>query len=282
MALSASIGERLADWGGRCQAGAGRCQAAVVIHMSHSVPESIESSPSAPSVNKSGERVREMFGEIAPKYDRMNHLLSLHVDRYWRWRTVRLLGPQPGQRILDVCTGTGDLALAFSRFVKGQATIIGADFCPEMLEIGRAKTKRLKADNIKFVEADAQQLPMNADTFDLVTVAFGLRNVEDTDRGLREMARVCKPGGQVGVLEFSEPRRWPIRGLYGWYFRNVLPKIGNRLSKNQNQAYQYLPQSVGTFAAYEELAAQMEQAGLNSVRFHPLTFGIATLYVGRK
>jgi demethylmenaquinone methyltransferase / 2-methoxy-6-polyprenyl-1,4-benzoquinol methylase len=236
------------------------------------------------TIDKSGDRVRSMFGEIAPSYDRMNHLLSLNVDRYWRWRTVRTLKPQAGQSILDLCTGTGDLALAFHRATSGRSPIFGADFCPQMLEIARRKAARAIRGGlpIEFVEADAQELPFEADRFHIVSVAFGLRNVADTDRGLAEMVRVCAPGGQVAVLEFSEPRWQPFRAIYGWYFRHVLPRIGQWLARNKSNAYHYLPASVGEFPSGEALAKRMRAVGLTSVRYWPLTFGIATLYVGTK
>lgn len=234
-------------------------------------------------VDKSGQRVQQMFGEIAPRYDLLNHLLSLNVDRYWRWRTVRIVKAEPERPILDVCTGTGDLALAFYRRTQGRVPIVAADFCPQMLEIGEAKKRQAGiADGLTFVEADAQQLPFDDDQFQIVSVAFGLRNVADTDRGLREMTRVCQPGGQVAVLEFSLPRWQPFRALYGWYFRNVLPRIGQLLARNQHSAYHYLPSSVGEFPSGEALASRMRAAGLVAVSLYPLTGGIATLYVGRK
>jgi demethylmenaquinone methyltransferase/2-methoxy-6-polyprenyl-1,4-benzoquinol methylase len=224
-----------------------------------------------------------MFGEIAPSYDRMNHLLSMQVDRYWRWWTVRKLNPQPEWPILDVCTGTGDLALTFYRQTGGRAPIVASDFCPEMLRIGEQKRDRLGAhERITFVEADAQQLPFESDRFQIVSVAFGLRNVTDTDRGLAEMTRVCRPGGKVAVLEFSTPVWQPFKALYGWYFRNVLPRIGQFLARNHSDAYNYLPASVGQFPQGAALAQRMQQAGLREVRFYPLTGGIATLYVGVK
>lgn len=235
-------------------------------------------------VDKSGERVRRMFGEIAPKYDRMNHLLSMNVDKYWRWRTVRIVRPTGDAPILDVCTGTGDLAFAFSRASGGEAPVVGADFCPEMLRIAEQKKRqrRLDDDRLRFVEADTQRLPFDDDHFQIVSVAFGLRNVADTDRGLSEMARVCRPGGKVAVLEFSMPRWQPFRGLYGWYFRNVLPRVGQWLARNNESAYEYLPSSVGEFPMGEELAQRMREAGLATVRYYPFTLGVATLYVGEK
>lgn len=221
-----------------------------------------------------------MFGEIAPQYDRMNHLLSMNIDRLWRRTAVRRLAPRAGDRILDVCTGTGDLALAFQRYLKGKGEVIGTDFCEEMLEI--ARTKPVASGNVAFSQADAQALPFDDNSFDIVTVAFGLRNVEDTDLGLRELTRVCRSGGRIGILEFTTPRRWPVRPMYGWYFRHVLPRIGQRLAKNNMAAYDYLPQSVGEFPSCEALTERMLQAGMTSAQFKPLTFGIATLYLGTK
>ncbi len=230
-------------------------------------------------VDKSNQRVRDMFGEIAPKYDRMNHLLSMNVDRYWRWRAVRMIGPNQVDPILDVCTG--DLAFSFHRYTDGKVPVYGSDFCFEMLEIGRQKSDRFDR-SVTFVEADAQNLPFADDQFQVVSAAFGLRNVADTDQGLREMTRVCQPGGKVAVLEFSIPRRQPVKGMYGWYFKNVLPRIGQRLARNDSSAYNYLPNSVGEFPSYEALTDRMVQAGLSTANFYPLTFGIATLYVGVK
>jgi demethylmenaquinone methyltransferase/2-methoxy-6-polyprenyl-1,4-benzoquinol methylase len=235
------------------------------------------------SVDKSETRVRQMFGEIAGRYDLLNHLLSMNVDRYWRWRTVRTVRPEGSGPILDLCTGTGDLALAYYRAGRGEAPVIGADFCHEMLAIGDRKRQRAGINGrVAFVEADAQRLPFPDDSFQIVSIAFGLRNVTDTDRGLAEMARVCRPGGQVAVLEFSMPSWQPFRGLYGWYFRHVLPRIGQWLARNRSSAYEYLPQSVGEFPQGEALAARMQAAGLCEVRWQPLTLGIATLYAGTK
>ena len=234
-------------------------------------------------VDKSPERVRRMFAEIAGRYDFLNHLLSLNVDRYWRWRTVRLLRPQKEDCILDVCTGTGDLAFSFRRATGGETRIVAADFCPEMLAIGRGKAKRAgAAGNILFVEADTQQLPMPGDRFQIVCVAFGLRNLSDPDRGLAEMTRVCAPGGRVAVLEFSSPSKQPWKSVYNGYFQHVLPRVGQRLARNRLDAYRYLPQSVGQFPQGEELASRFREAGLTSIWYRRLTLGIATLTVGTK
>ena len=152
-----------------------------------------------------------------------------------------------------------------------------------MLEIGEEKKRRAGINGeLTFMEADAQDLPFESDRFQIVSVAFGLRNVSDTDQGLREMVRVCRPEGRVAVLEFSQPHRQPMKAIYGWYFRNVLPRIGQLLSRNSEEAYSYLPESVGEFPYGTALADRMTAAGLSSVRFFPLTMGVATLYVGQK
>jgi demethylmenaquinone methyltransferase / 2-methoxy-6-polyprenyl-1,4-benzoquinol methylase len=224
-----------------------------------------------------------MFGQIAGRYDLLNHLLSLNIDRYWRRRTVKLVPPRPGTRILDVCTGTGDLALAYHRASHGQAKIVAADFTHEMLAIGRQKAERAGADGeLTFIEADAQSLPLPSDQFDIVCVAFGLRNVADTEAGLAEMTRVCAPAGRVAVLEFTTPQWQPFKSLYGWYFRNVLPRIGQLIARNCESAYSYLPESVGEFPQGEALAEKMRAAGLTDVTFRGLTLGVATIYVGKK
>ena len=237
----------------------------------------------ATQVDKSNERVQRMFAEIAPRYDLMNHLLSLNVDRWWRRYTVRKVSPVDQRPILDVCTGTGDLALAYARYSKGTVPVVATDFCPEMLAIGEQKLERANIDgDVSFVEADAQALPFADDHFQIVCVAFGLRNVQDTDQGLREMTRVCAPGGRVAILEFSMPRWQPFRGLYGFYFRNILPRIGQLFARNSSDAYSYLPESVSQFPEGEALLERMELAGLDDVRCYPLTLGVASLYVGEK
>jgi demethylmenaquinone methyltransferase / 2-methoxy-6-polyprenyl-1,4-benzoquinol methylase len=234
-------------------------------------------------VDKREERIRRMFGHIAPSYDFLNHLLSLNIDRYWRWRTTRMVPPQGSAPILDLCTGTGDLALAYDRAAGGAAPIFGADFCHEMLQRAGTKVDKQGAGaRIRFLEADAQHLPFPADRFQIVTVAFGLRNVTDTDRGIREMVRVARPGGKVAILEFSQPRGWLFGRLYRFYFRHVLPRIGQMISRSEDNAYRYLPASVMEFPDGEALAERLRSHGLVDVHWQPLTFGIATLYVGTK
>lgn len=234
-------------------------------------------------LDKREDRIRRMFGQIAPWYDLLNHLLSLNIDRAWRCRMTRIATPGLDGPILDLCTGTGDLAFAYDRAARGRVPLIGADFCHEMLVRASEKAKRRQsAGRIRFVEADAQALPFPAATFQLVAIAFGLRNVTDPDRGLAEMVRVARPGGRIAVLEFSRPRGRVVGPLYHWYFQTVLPRVGQVLSRSPESAYRYLPESVLAFPDGEELCERMRRQGLIDVRYYPLTFGIATLYVGVK
>lgn len=236
------------------------------------------------SVDKRESRIRAMFGNIAPCYDLLNHLLSLNIDRYWRWRTTKLVPPLlDGSPILDVCTGTGDLALAYDRASGGKLPIVGTDFCMPMLQPAHKKARKRHADQrIRFLEADTQRLPFASDVFQLVTVAFGLRNVTDTDKGIAEMVRVARPGGRIAILEFSKPRNWFFGGMYRFYFRVILPRIGQLVSRSKDEAYSYLPASVLEFPDGEALAKKLESHGLDNVWWKPMTFGIATLYVGTK
>jgi demethylmenaquinone methyltransferase/2-methoxy-6-polyprenyl-1,4-benzoquinol methylase len=173
--------------------------------------------------------------------------------------------------------------LAYARASQATTRIVGTDFCRPMLSLAREKSLRSKAaGRITLLEADTLRLPFADDAFQIVSVAFGLRNVSDTDGGLREMTRVCRPGGRVAILEFSTPTHWPLGMLYSWYFRRVLPRIGQTLARNRQAAYNYLPSSVLCFPQAEALAERMRAAGLVSVEYHPFTFGIATLYVGKK
>ncbi len=236
------------------------------------------------AIDKSNQRVKRMFGQIAPRYDLMNHVLSLNIDKRWRRKTVQLVPAEGDAPILDVCTGTGDLALAYHRKYP-QLDIKAVDFCPEMLEIaGKKQTRMLRGgeEKIRFGEADAQALPFDDNTFQVVCVAFGLRNVADTDQGLREMIRVARPGGRVAVLEFSQPNWQPFKSLYGVYFRHILPRVGQWFAQNEDDAYNYLPQSVSQFPSGQELSDRMGGLGLRGMQFHPLTLGVATLYVGEK
>jgi demethylmenaquinone methyltransferase / 2-methoxy-6-polyprenyl-1,4-benzoquinol methylase len=238
-------------------------------------------------------RVEKLFGEIAGRYDFLNRLLSLGIDRSWRRKTAQLVPPDGDAPILDVCTGTADLALAYCRASKERVAVVGVDFCAPMLAIGREKCRRAgrlaavgtmapAPGQITLLEADALRLPFPDGTFQIVSVAFGLRNLSDIDAGLREMTRVCHPGGRAAVLEFSTPTAWPLGTIYGWYFHHVLPRIGQALAQNTQSAYNYLPRSVGRFPQGEALAERMRAAGLSNVRLRRFTLGIVTLYVGEK
>jgi demethylmenaquinone methyltransferase / 2-methoxy-6-polyprenyl-1,4-benzoquinol methylase len=255
------------------------------------------------NLDKSSDRVRRMFGEIAGRYDLLNHLLSLGIDRRWRRRTVTLVRPENEEPILDVCTGTADLALAYSRAAGGKAAVVATDFCRPMLAIGLRKCQKTVGQvgnlpgmtatarclpvpqpgaGITLLEADTLHLPFPDNTFQIVSVAFGLRNLADPDAGLQEMARVCRPGGRVAVLEFSTPTLWPLGTLYRWYFHHLLPRIGQALARNTQAAYNYLPTSVGRFPQTEALVERLRAAGLADATYHQFTCGVATLYIGRK
>jgi demethylmenaquinone methyltransferase/2-methoxy-6-polyprenyl-1,4-benzoquinol methylase len=233
------------------------------------------------TVDKSGNRVRGMFAEIAPRYDLVNRMLSGGIDVWWRHVTVSRAAPPRTGAILDVCTGTGDLALAYRAKCGPGVRVVASDFCRPMLDRGIEKSAKTGAA-IEWVEADAMALPFPDATFDLVTVAFGLRNIAETSRGLAEMARVCKPGGRLAILEFSLPKNVIIRNAYLWYFRRVLPFIGNTVARNRSDAYTYLNQSVEAFPSGEALASLVRAAGFDRVEMVPLTFGIATLSIATR
>lgn len=239
-----------------------------------------------PEVDKSASRIRGMFSAIAPYYDTLNHLLSLNIDKEWRHKVVRMVPPQLGNGpVLDIATGTGDLALEYLKAGGGKVPIVGGDFCGPLLNKAMLKQKRLEEklrDKLAFVQADAMNLPFEDEEFQIVSIAFGLRNIADTMRGLSEMVRVTKPGGSVVVLEFSKPSVVGLKQLYLFYFRKVLPGIGQAFSKSPDAAYNYLPDSVLQFPDGEALAQMMRQAGLGQVRFVPLTLGVATIYQGVK
>jgi demethylmenaquinone methyltransferase / 2-methoxy-6-polyprenyl-1,4-benzoquinol methylase len=221
-----------------------------------------------------------MFTSIAPRYDLLNHLLSANVDKLWWRRTARAFAAvlsRPGARVLDLCCGTGDMAFALRR-ESPRADIAGADFSHAMLKLAGSKSRA--EDRMMWVEADALQLPFPAESFDLVTSAFGFRNLADYDAGLREIHRVLKPGGECGILEFSDPPG--VRGkIYHLYFKFVLPRIGRLISGNSG-AYSYLPASVVRFPQPDEMLARMAQAGFRNASWTPYTFGIAGLYRGTK
>jgi demethylmenaquinone methyltransferase / 2-methoxy-6-polyprenyl-1,4-benzoquinol methylase len=232
-------------------------------------------------------KVREMFTRIAPSYDRLNHLLSLQLDRVWRARVARELRPilqRADAAALDLCCGTGDLAFALER--AGRAQVIGADFSHAMLVRARAKSVSIHGERshgmpMTFFEADALRMPFAAESFDVVTTAFGFRNLANYEDGLREILRVLKPGGTLAILEFTEPNSGVLGNLYRWYFREVLPRIGGMISGDRS-AYTYLPASVSRFFRPPELAALMELCGYDAVKYSVWTMGTVALHVGRK
>jgi demethylmenaquinone methyltransferase / 2-methoxy-6-polyprenyl-1,4-benzoquinol methylase len=232
-------------------------------------------------------KVREMFTQIAPRYDLLNHLLSLQLDRLWRARTARRLQTildRPDALVLDLCCGTGDLALALAR--AGKARILGADFAHPMLVRAREKTgapsqktNQPSTSPMRFFEADALRLPFARESFDLVTTAFGFRNLSNYEAGLREIQRVLKPGGTIAILEFTEPPEGWLGDFYRWYFCKVLPRIGGLISGDR-LAYTYLPKSVARFFRPPELAALMTAVGYQSVDYCAWTFGTVALHTG--
>jgi len=232
-------------------------------------------------LSEKGEKIQQMFGTIAPRYDLLNRMLSFGIDRRWRRKAVRLLKYREGARILDVATGTGDVALEIARTTPPSVKITGADFCREMVDLGQIKVARSPyAGRIDFKVAPCEDLPFPNETFDSITIAFGIRNVVDRKLGLAEMWRVLRPGGRMIILEFSTPRSQLFRQIYYFYFRRLLPVIGGLFSIFD--AYKYLPDSVLEFPSHEEFAAMIAEAGFHSVHIRELTFGIASIYVGDK
>jgi demethylmenaquinone methyltransferase / 2-methoxy-6-polyprenyl-1,4-benzoquinol methylase len=233
-----------------------------------------------PSLNGTEKRryVRRMFTAIAPRYDFLNHLLSLNFDRRWRRQAVCDLGWEscPDGRFLDLCAGTLDLAATLAHQPGFRGRIVGADFVPAMLAQGRGKAK-----GVTPVAADALELPFRTGAFDGAMVGFGVRNLADLDAGLAEAARVLKPGARFVILEFTTPPRQPLRGLYLLYFKYLLPWIGRRVSRHDT-AYSYLPASVLEFPDPRDLIRRMEAQGFTEVRYRPLLGGICGLHVGRR
>jgi demethylmenaquinone methyltransferase / 2-methoxy-6-polyprenyl-1,4-benzoquinol methylase len=223
--------------------------------------------------------VRAMFGRVAPRYDLANHLLSFNVDRWWRARTVRRVRPvleRPDARVLDICCGTGDLVMALQRACP--RPVFGSDFCHPMLVGALEKVARQHAPSLLF-ESDALRLPVRNASLDLITVAFGFRNLANYAEGLREMRRVLRPGGMAAILEFSTPPNALFGAVYGFYSRRILPRIGGLLTGNRD-AYTYLPESIRKFPTAPELADDMRQAGFTSVTFERFTGGSVALHIG--
>jgi demethylmenaquinone methyltransferase / 2-methoxy-6-polyprenyl-1,4-benzoquinol methylase len=220
-----------------------------------------------------------MFDRIAGVYDRMNHTMTAGLDRRWRERTVERLGGLQGSRALDVCCGTGDLALELGRRVGAEGLVVGCDFSEPMLDLAREKAHAEKR-NVRFEWADALDLPYDDGSFDAVTVGFGVRNFSDLDRGLTELARVLRPGGRLGILEITNPQRPPLSWFFAFWFDRVVPLLGTLVG--DRDAYSYLPESVKRFPLPAELAARMESAGLGEIRYLILGGGIIAIHTATK
>ncbi|HRH36915.1 MAG TPA: bifunctional demethylmenaquinone methyltransferase/2-methoxy-6-polyprenyl-1,4-benzoquinol methylase UbiE [Flavobacteriales bacterium] len=225
------------------------------------------------------EQVERMFDAISPKYDVLNRSLSLGVDQGWRRKVMRLVAQEPVARLLDVATGTGDLAIMAAKQVS---EVVGVDISEGMLSFGREKVKaRGLEGRITLQQADSAALPFADHSFDAVTVAFGVRNYENLEQGIREMLRVLKMDGRLYILEFSKPRRAPMKQLFHFYFHHIMPTIGRLVSKD-SAAYTYLPQSVDAFPEGEDFIRILRNCGGREAKARPLTGGIATLYSVRK
>lgn len=223
-----------------------------------------------------------MFDAIADRYDFLNHVLSAGIDRRWRARAIDALRLTGSETVLDLCTGTGDLAIAATARPHGARRVVGIDFAGAMLRVGIDKLRRIRLDDrITLVRGDATRVPIHDETVDAVTIAFGIRNVEDTAAACREIHRVLRPGGRLAILEFSIPTAPIVRPVYLWYFRRVLPAIGRIVSRH-HAAYGYLPASVGAFATPAEFRRLLEDCGFVDVAARALTFGIVTLFTARR
>ena len=226
------------------------------------------------------EQVAQMFNSISGKYDFLNHFLSLGIDIRWRKKAVKYLKQSSPKIILDVATGTGDFALETLKLNPDK--VIGIDISDGMLEVGRKKiAKRGLSDKIELLNGDSENIPFDDNTFDAVIVAFGVRNFENLEKGLSEILRVLNEDGQLVVLEFSKPRMFPFKQLYNFYFKAILPKIGKRISKD-TAAYTYLPESVRAFPDGERFTNILENVGFKNTKCKTLTFGISSIYRGRK
>jgi demethylmenaquinone methyltransferase/2-methoxy-6-polyprenyl-1,4-benzoquinol methylase len=233
-------------------------------------------------LDKRPDRIAGMFDAIAGKYDLLNHLLSAGIDRRWRTRAVRELALTGRERVLDLCTGTADLAIAALEASPGAARVIGVDFAGAMLRVGLNKIRSVELGaRAVLVQGDATAIPAAAASVDRVTIGFGIRNVQNTAAACDEIHRVLAPGGRIAVLEFAIPTTPAVRAAYLWYFNRVLPRIGRLISRH-NAAYGYLPASVGAFATPDEFVKILRQSGFTDVRAVPLTFGIVHLYTATR
>jgi demethylmenaquinone methyltransferase / 2-methoxy-6-polyprenyl-1,4-benzoquinol methylase len=234
------------------------------------------------NVSKSPERIATMFDAIAGRYDLLNHLLSGGIDRQWRKRAIRTLALTGRERVLDLCTGTADLALAAMHARPAASRVIGVDFSGAMLRVGLEKIRRERLDgHISLVRGDAMRIPAADRAIDAITIAFGIRNVENTAAACAEMHRVLIPGGRLAILEFAVPTTPVWATVYGWYMKNVLPRIGRTISRH-DAAYAYLPASIDAFASPDELVKILRQVGFTEISTVLLTFGSVCLYTARR
>jgi demethylmenaquinone methyltransferase / 2-methoxy-6-polyprenyl-1,4-benzoquinol methylase len=232
-------------------------------------------------LDRNPSRIAGMFDAIAPRYDLLNHVLSAGMDRRWRDRAIEALALPPGARVLDLCTGTADLAIAATHMVA-PVSVVGIDFSREMLKLALSKLHDRKlGSSVRLIRGDATRIPLADASCDAAMIGFGIRNVVQPDRALAELVRVLRPGGRLAILEFGQPRVPGIRTLYSWYFRYLLPLVGRTVSKHRS-AYSYLPASVGHFPPPPEFARTIAATGFSQVRSVPLTFGIVYLYVAEK
>ncbi len=226
------------------------------------------------------QEVAEMFDNIAANYDFLNHFLSLGIDKIWRRKAIKMLNAKDPKMILDVATGTGDFAL--QALEMNPDKIVGVDISKEMLEVGKQKIKKKGLENkIELMLGDSENLQFENDTFDVVTVAYGVRNFENVEKGLSEILRVLKPGGKLAVLEFSKPTKFPVKQVFNLYFKYVLPFFGRLVSKD-NRAYSYLPESVQVFPDGVNFTNILEKTGFKNTQWKLLSFGISSIYIGQK
>ena len=226
------------------------------------------------------EEVAEMFDSISKRYDFLNHFLSLGIDKLWRKKAIRILAKEQPKSILDIATGTGDFALAALKLKP--ARVVGLDLSAGMLDVGRQKMKKKKVDHIiEMMQGDSENLPFDDNTFDAFTVGFGVRNFENLERGLTEMLRVLRPGGTGIILEFSKPKKFPVKQYYKFHSKYIIPKLGSAISKDK-AAYSYLPESVAAFPEGQAFLDILTKVGYVKLESKLVSGGIATIYVGRK
>ncbi|HHT9159748.1 MAG: bifunctional demethylmenaquinone methyltransferase/2-methoxy-6-polyprenyl-1,4-benzoquinol methylase [Planctomycetes bacterium GWF2_39_10] len=234
-------------------------------------------------LTKKSEHIQQMFSSVARVYDLLNAILSFNFDKRWRRFAVKVSNATPDAKILDVCTGTGDLAIEYSKVLNSSGKVIGSDFCHEMVRLANDKLrKRNLSGKIKVIDADTLRLPFQDNCFQISAVAFGIRNVSDLKAGITEMTRITAPGGRIVILEFSQPTNPLFKAIYYFYFKRILPFIGKIISRSKYDAYSYLPASVLNFPDRYGLKTILESCGLVNIEIYSRTLGIVTVHVGQK